>query len=57
MVNKLNDELDDLATELNIEIIKHSAISQRHLAKRKLHLNDKGKALLALDYRDYLDNV
>ena len=56
-VNKLNEDLHDLATELNIEIIKHSAISQRHLAKRKLHLNDKGKALLALDYRDYLDNV
>ena len=55
-ISKLNSAIDHLATELNINVIKHTAISQRYLAKGKLHLNVKGKSLLALDFRDYLDN-
>jgi len=56
-VNSLNDEINLLSTELNIQVIKHNDRSHKHLGKGKLHLNERGKSLFALDFRDYLENA
>ena len=53
-VNELNKAIRNFAKEKNIYVIEHEGINEHHLARKKLHLNAKGKSILELGFKDFL---
>ena len=53
-VNELNKSIRSFAKEKNIYVIEHVGINEHHIAKKKLHLNAKGKSILELGFKEYL---
>ena len=46
-INKANNEIKNLATQLNLKVIENTNIDVSCLGKKKLHLNQRGNYLLA----------
>ena len=46
-INKANNEIKNLATQLNLKVIENTNIDVSCLGKKKLHLNQRGNSLLA----------
>ena len=53
-IENLNKEIHNFGHEKNVYVIKHDTINEYHLAKKKLHLNSKGKNILELDFKEFL---
>ena len=45
-VEELNGKVKDFCRSTNLNFIEHDNITEKHLGKRKLHLNARGKAIL-----------
>ena len=54
-IKSLNIKLKDLCTQKEINWLDHSNIDNSHLSNKKLHLNQKGLAMLAKNFISYLD--
>ena len=48
---ELNEEIHNFGIENNLYVIKHDAINDYHLAKKKMHLSSKGKNVLELAFK------
>ena len=46
-INKANNEIKNLATQLNLKVIENTSIDVSCLGKKKLHLNQRGNSLLS----------
>ena len=46
-INKANNEIKNLATQLNLKVIENTNIDVSCLGNKKLHLNQRGNSLLA----------
>ena len=53
-IKDLNESIQNFGREKNISVIKHDDINEHHLAKKKLHLNAKGKNILELGFKNFL---
>ena len=56
-VNKYNEKLENLCLERNWGLIKHNNINKLHLNKYGLHLNQQGTAMLAGNFKRFLNQT
>ena len=53
-MKKLNDELNKFCNERNLGVVQNGNVENSCLAKKKLHLNQKGLKRLALNFKSFL---
>ena len=53
-VQELNNRFHDFGKSKNLAIVRHDDINKSCLGKKKLHLNNKGKSILAIDFKNFI---
>ena len=57
VVTKSNDVICSCCMRHDISVVDNNNIESRHLGLKKLHLNRKGTSLLALNFKNYIENL
>ena len=57
VVTKSNDVICSFCRRHDINIVDNNNIESQHLGLKKLHLNRKGTSLLALNFKNYIENL
>ena len=52
----MNKKIEEFCKSNNLTLIRHSDVNQNYLAKKKLHLNEKGISTLAISFKIFLLN-
>ena len=55
-VKTLNKKIEEFYISKNLALIRHSDVNQNCLAKKKLHLHEKGISTLAISFKNFLLN-
>ena len=55
-VKTLNKKIEEFCKSKNLALIRHSDVNQNCLAKKKLHLQEKGIWTLAISFQNFLLN-
>ena len=53
-VKILNKKIKEFCKSKNLALIRHSAVNQNCLAKKKLHLDEKAISILAISFKKFL---
>ena len=52
----LNKKIEEFCKSKNLALIRHSDVNQNCLAKKKLHLHEKGISTSAISFKNFLSN-
>ena len=55
-VKALNKKVEEFCKSKNLALIRHSDVNQNCLAKKKLHLHEKGISTSAISFKNFLSN-